>query len=78
MYPINNVNNGGFSSRTIPPRLYDNVNTNNFNGETFADLYVLNDFDIRKIINKAYDKRDKIDPCNSREMFKNNKSGEQW
>lgn len=67
----------GFTPSTIPPRLYDN----NFNrDQRYADLYDWTEDPqaMSKWIHQAFEKRDKINPDNSRPMFKQNRSGSQW
>lgn len=70
--PYNAPNN--YTSNTIPPRLYDNIQCG------FAKIYnwsedpkVVHDW-----IHEAFDRRNKINPDNSYNSFVNNRSGERW
>ena len=77
-YPLNN---NKFNHCTIPPRLYDNWNKDNFyNSERYAELYNWSE-DPKKVSNwiqKAFKNRDKIKPNNSRDMFRKNKTSDNW
>ncbi|MBP5788885.1 MAG: TIR domain-containing protein [Neisseriaceae bacterium] len=60
---------------TIPPRLYDNVKCG------FAKIYKWSEdpFTVQQWIHEAFLRRDKYPyPDNSRESFKNNRSGDRW
>ncbi len=58
----------------IPPRLYDNIKCE------FSKIYDWSDNinSIKNWINQAFLRKDKINPDNSRDLFKNNRSGSQW
>ena len=59
---------------TIPPRLYDNIECE------FAKIYNWSD-DPRRVqswIHDAFKRRTEVLPDNSRDSFKNNRSGERW
>lgn len=65
---------GSYTANTIPPRLYDNQKIG------FAKIYDWNtdpDF-IHRIIHEAFERRNKINPSNSRLLFRNNRSTEVW
>lgn len=59
---------------TIPPRLSDNRDCN------FAVLYHWNEdpHTVQNWIHQAFLRRNKIDPDNSSDMFKQNRSGDRW
>ncbi len=70
-YPL--VNNR-YDPQTIPPRLYDNVESG------FAKLYAWTQ-DARAIqawIHEAFQRRDAVLPDNSRDSFANNRTGTRW
>lgn len=70
-----------FDHHTIPPRLYDNWNKENFtDGQRYAGLYDWNTdpVTVSKWIHEAFEKRDKIKPVNKRPMFGKNRSGYGW
>ncbi len=65
---------------TIPPRLFDNLNEGTDGKKPFAEIYDWStdqEF-IKRIIHKAFLRRDYIDPINTREMFGRNHTGSQW
>ncbi len=63
---------GKYNPCTIPPRLYDNIKCG------YAEIYEwINDaYFLKKVIHKAFDRRFKTKPDNSRERYKYNKWGE--
>nr|VFK36759.1 MAG: MTH538 TIR-like domain (DUF1863) [Candidatus Kentron sp. SD]VFK40347.1 MAG: MTH538 TIR-like domain (DUF1863) [Candidatus Kentron sp. SD] len=63
-----------YNHHTIPPRLYDNVQCQ------FAELYDWrkNPGVVQSWIHEAFERRNKINPDNSRPLFKNNRSGTEW
>ncbi len=65
---------GKYHSNIIPPRLSDNLECN------FAKIYNWseNPIAIHKWIDEAFDRKDKIQPDNSRKLFGKNKTGEYW
>lgn len=64
----------GYNKYTIPPRLQDNVKCE------FAKIYnwTTDSLILQQIIHEAFERRDKINPDNSRTSFKINRSGSQW
>lgn len=62
---------------TIPPRLYDNLCTK---PEAFASIYKWSDDKetVKKWIDDAFKRRDKILPDNSRLSFGKNRTGDKW
>lgn len=69
-----------YNPYTIPPRLWDNVKEREDGQQTFSKLYLWNEDPplMQKIIDEAYERRNKIIPINSRQIFGNNHSGERW
>ncbi len=63
-----------YNSYTIPPRLYDNVE------RKFAEVYswTENSNKIQNWIHQAFLRKDRILPDNSRQLFRNNRSGDRW
>lgn len=59
---------------TIPPRLHDNIKCG------FAKIYNWSDnpIEVQNWIHDAFKRRTEILPDNSRDSFKNNRSGERW
>ena len=68
------IKSNEYHIHTIPPWLYDNVKCG------FAEIYEWTEDSetIKELIHKAYLRKSKVDPNNSRDLFKNNHSGEQW
>ncbi|MFY0677562.1 MAG: TIR domain-containing protein [Neptuniibacter sp.] len=62
------------SKNTIPPRLQDNVDCG------FAKIYnwTTNPTELQLWIHEAFINRKSVNPSNSREMFTNNRSGNNW
>ncbi len=74
-YPRNFGDMSNYNRHTIPPRLYDNIDRG------FAKLYNWsNDPDqVQSWIHKAFKRRNENPPPdNSRDSFKNNRTGERW
>ena len=71
-YPRNDTTR--YNPKTIPPRLYDNIEFG------FAKIYNWNDdpIEVQKWIHEAFLRRDKISPNNSFPSFVNNRSGSGW
>lgn len=71
-YPRNK--NNEYSPFTIPPRLSDNINCE------FAIIYNWSDSPatIKNWIHEAYLRKRRIEPDNSRPLFKNNRQGARW
>lgn len=67
-----------FDHRTIPPRLYDNWEEKN--NQRYAELYdwSTSPNQVKNWIHKAFNKRNKIMPNNSRVMFGKNRSSDGW
>lgn len=65
---------GSYNRYTIPPRLWDNIDCG------FAKVYDWKDNGklIQSWIHEAFENRNKVFPSNSRYLFRNNRSGEQW
>lgn len=63
-----------YTPNIIPPRLYDNDKC------SFAKIYKWseNPTVIQKWIDEAFDRKDEIQPDNSRKLFGKNKSGDCW
>ena len=63
-----------FTKYLIPPRLYDNIECK------FSNIYdwTSNAYSVEDWIHDAFINKDKINPNNSRPLFKNNRSGNQW
>lgn len=64
----------GYTPYIIPPRLYDNIECG------YAKIYDWSDNPgvVQNWINKAYLRRDQINPKNSRLLFAKNRSGDRW
>jgi len=65
---------GTYNGNKVPPRLYDNVQCG------FAKIYNWseNPYSVQQWIHEAFENRNKINPNNSRPLFKNNRSGDFW
>ena len=63
-----------YNQHTIPPRLYDNLKCG------FASIHDLDadPFIVQEWIHDAYERRDKLDPDNSRPSFMGNLFGNEW
>lgn len=63
-----------YDPRSIPPRLYDNVACG------YSQIYTWTEdrYDVQSWIHHAFKRRTEILPDNSRDPFKNNRSGERW
>lgn len=63
-----------YNRYTIPPRLYDNIDCG------FATIHNWNDnpYTVQSWIHDAFERRTEKTPDNSRDSFKNNRSGERW
>ena len=63
-----------YIGRTIPPRLYDNIQ------REFAQIYNWSDDPnlVQSWIHEAFKQRNRIDPDNSYPSFRYNRSGERW
>jgi hypothetical protein len=63
-----------YNPYTIPPRLYDNIKCR------FAEIYNWsNDATIvQNWIHEAFERRNKVNPDNTRTLFANNRSGGRW
>lgn len=63
-----------YNRYTIPPRLYDNIDCG------FATIHNWNDspYTVQSWIHDAFKRRTEETPDNSRDSFKNNRSGERW
>lgn len=63
-----------YNPNTIPPRLYDNLECK------FAKIYnwIENKNKVQNWINDAFMRKDRILPNNSRDLFRNNRSGDRW
>ena len=71
---------GYYNPNTIPPRLWDNVNKREDGQEPFSQIYTWTEDQsfMQTIIDKAFERRNKINPINNRPMFAKNRSGESW
>lgn len=71
---------GKYTRYTIPPRLWDNVNEENFSSDSFAYIYGWKDDPkiIQQWIHEAFLRRDKINPINNRPLYGKNRTGDQW
>ena len=71
-----NYNNNTYDPYTIPPRLYDNIQTG------YAEIYNWNEnpSDVQSWIHEAFKKRKskEVLPDNSYPSFVNNRTGERW
>lgn len=63
-----------YDAHTIPPRLYDNARID------YAAIYDWTNSpeSIRKWVDEAFLRKDRINPDNSRDLFRNNRSGDRW
>ncbi len=59
---------------TIPPRLYDNIQCG------FAKIYNWseNPAILQNWIDEAFNRKDKVNPCNSRSLFRKNRTTDSW
>lgn len=71
-YPRNDITQ--YNQYTIPPRLYDNIKCG------FASIYdwETDPFIVQKWIHDAFERRNKLDPDNSRPSFEENLFGDAW
>ncbi|MDO9312566.1 MAG: TIR domain-containing protein [Nitrosomonas sp.] len=71
-YPRNDITK--YNQYTIPPRLYDNIKCG------FASIYDwdADPFIVQKWIHDAFERRNKLDPDNSRPSFVENLFGNAW
>lgn len=69
-----------FNQFTIPPRLWDNVRERNDGQAPFSKIYLWTEDQsiMQSIIDEAFERRNRINPINSRPMFVNNRSGDHW
>ena len=65
---------GNYYANTIPPRLWDNIKCE------YAKIYRWSDDEefVEDIIHKAFQRKDKDNPDNSRPLFRKNRSGDKW
>lgn len=65
---------GQYNPRTIPPRLYDNVEAG------FATLHSWSEdpAEVQDWIHKAYLRKSRVQPNNVRESYAKNRSGDSW
>lgn len=63
-----------YSRYTIPPRLHDNIECG------FAKIYNWSEDPdvVQQRIHEAFNRRNQVNPNNSRPLFANNRSGERW
>jgi hypothetical protein len=63
-----------FTRHTIPPRLWDNIECK------YAKIYgwIKDESKIENMIHNAFLRREKIQPKNSRPLFRKNRSGDKW
>ncbi|MCL1078612.1 hypothetical protein D5R81_11925 [Parashewanella spongiae] len=63
-----------YSKGTIPPRLQDNIDCG------FAKIYNWSNdsYEVQKWIHEAFKRRKQVNPNNSREMFRQNRSTSSW
>lgn len=73
-YPRSFDNPNSYYRYTIPPRLHDNIECG------FAKIYNWsnNPTEVQNWIHDAFKRRTERQPDNSRDSFKNNRSGERW
>ena len=73
-YPRPQGDSTKYNPYTIPPRLHDNIECG------FAKIYNWSDDPntVQSWIHDAFKRRTEILPDNSRDSFKNNRSGERW
>jgi hypothetical protein len=71
-YPRNDTTK--YNAGTIPPRLQDNINCN------FSKIYNWSNdpYKVQEWIHEAFLRRKQINPVNSRDLFKQNRSGNNW
>lgn len=71
-YPRSSQNE--YDPHTIPPRLHDNIECG------YARIYnwTTNSSAIQAWIHEAFKQKNKVNPDNSRPLFKNNRSGSRW
>lgn len=71
-YPRNSTSKYNYC--TIPPRLYDNIECK------FAKIYNWSNdpHTVQELIHKAFLRKNKINPDNSRDMFAKNRSNNSW
>ncbi len=71
-YPQNGMTE--YNQHTIPPRLYDNIKCG------FASIHDwdTDPFIVQEWIHEAFERRNKVDPDNSRPSFVDNLFGEEW
>lgn len=65
---------GEYNPRTIPPRLYDNIQCG------FAEIrsWSNDPSAVQRWIHEAFERRTRVNPDNSRDSFVNNRSGNGW
>lgn len=65
---------GRFDPNTIPPRLWDNVQCG------FAKLHDWSEdhAQVQDWVHEAYLRKGRLQPDNSRDLFRNNRSGDRW
>lgn len=63
-----------YSRGTIPPRLYDNIDSGYASIHNWSNDPTI----VQNWIHKAFKRRDQQNPTNSREMFGKNRSAGQW
>ena len=70
-YPRRNINR--YNQYTIPPRLYDNIQSG------YSEIYNwnTNPYTVQTWIHDAFLKRN-LNPVNSRDLFQRNRSGDRW
>lgn len=63
-----------YDPKTIPPRLFDNIECG------FAKIYCWDEASeaVKSQIHDAFLNRNKVNPDNSRDLFRNNRSGDKW
>ena len=63
-----------YSRYTIPPRLHDNIECG------FAKIYNWSEDPdpVQKWIHEAFNRRNQVNPNNSRPLFANNRTGDRW
>lgn len=71
-YPRNGTSK--YDPCTIPPRLYDNIECG------FAEIHnwSTDPNDVQSWIHEAFNRREQMNPDNSRDMFAQNRSGDGW
>lgn len=63
-----------YSRGTIPPRLYDNIDSGYASIHNWSNDPTI----VQNWIHEAFKRRDQQNPTNSREMFGKNRSADQW